>query len=172
MVIGSFMSVENIALDLIARGKRSVVSKIAMRIASQSGISEQIIRESLFDRERLGTTGAGHGVAIPHALLDAITCPIVFFARLKRPVEFDAPDDVAVDLVFTLIWPKSDDVNFLPFLAQVSRLCRSRRRRDWLRQAQSPDEVLKIIQDDPQEMLPDFTIPPTFVADSGRYGHV
>ncbi len=171
MVIGSFMSAEHIALDLIARGKRSVISKIAMRIASQSGISEQVIRESLFDRERLGTTGVGHGVAIPHALLDAIICPIAFFARLKRPVEFNAPDDVAVELVFTLLWPKRDDVNFLPFLAKVSRLFRSSRRRDWLLRAQSPDEVLKIIQDDSQQMLPDFTFPPTFVAESGGYRH-
>ncbi len=171
MVIGSFMSAEHIALDLIARGKRSVISKIAMRIASQSGISEQVIRESLFDRERLGTTGVGHGVAIPHALLDAIICPIAFFARLKRPVEFNAPDDVAVELVFTLLWPKRDDVNFLPFLAKVSRLFRSSRRRDWLLRAQSPDEVLKIIQDDSQQMLPDFRFPPTFVAESGGYRH-
>jgi PTS system nitrogen regulatory IIA component len=78
--------------------------EIAARIAKRSEIDEQPLRASLLHRESLGAAGIGHGVAIPHALLDVISSPVAPFTRLANPIDFGSADEYPVDLLFTLFW--------------------------------------------------------------------
>ncbi|WP_366512213.1 PTS sugar transporter subunit IIA [Mesorhizobium sp.] len=82
---------EDISLDLVTKGKQSALSKIAIRIARRSGLDEKVVLRSLFDRERLASTGIGRGVAIPHALLENISSPVASLTRLAPPVDFEVP---------------------------------------------------------------------------------
>ncbi|WP_258051814.1 PTS sugar transporter subunit IIA [Mesorhizobium sp. INR15] len=97
-------------------------------------------------RERLSSTGIGRGVAIPHALFDRIVSPVASLTRLARPIDFHGPDDDPVDLVYTLLWPRSAVAAFLPALAQTCRLLRAPGTREGLRRARSADEVMAIFK--------------------------
>ena len=141
-------SEEDISLDLVTRGKHSALSRIAVRIARRSGLDEQMVLRGLWHRECLGSTGIGRGVAIPHALFDMISSPVASFTRLAPPIDFDGPDDDPVDIVYTLLWPRSAVSAFLPALSQVCRVLRAPRAREGLRQAQSDAEVMAILDAD------------------------
>ena len=104
-MISPILSEEDISLDLATKGKQSALSKIAIRIARRNGLDEQMVLRGLFDRECLGSTGIGRGVAIPHALLGMISSPAASLTRLAQPIDFDGPDDDPVDLIYTILWP-------------------------------------------------------------------
>lgn len=137
---------EDISLDLVTKGKQSALSKIGIRIARKAGLDEHIVLRGLFDRECLGSTGIGSGVAIPHALLDMISSPVASLTRLAPPIDFDSPDDEPTDLICTVLWPRSAILDFLPALSQICRLLRESRIREGLRQARSADEVCVLLR--------------------------
>lgn len=149
LVISPILEEEDISLDLVTKGKQSALSKIGIRIARRGGLDEQVVLRGLFDRERLGSTGIGHGVAIPHALLDTISSPLALLTRLAQPVDFDGPDDDPVDLIYAVLWPRSATSAFLPVLSRTCRLLRAPEVRERIRQAASADEVLAILDTDP-----------------------
>ena len=140
---------EDISLELVTKGKQSALSKIAIRIARRTGLDEQMVLRGLLDRECLSSTGIGHGVAIPHALLGTISSPVASLTRLAQPIDFDGPDDDPVDLIYTVLWPRSATSAFLPALSQICRLLRASQVRERLRQAQSSDEALAILETEP-----------------------
>ncbi|UDL90421.1 PTS sugar transporter subunit IIA [Mesorhizobium sp. PAMC28654] len=153
-MIPHILSEEDISLDLATKGMHSALSRIAVRIARRSRLDEQMVLRSLWHRECLGSTGIGRGVAIPHALFDTISSPVVSFTRLASPIDFDGPDDDPVDIVYTLLWPRSAVSAFLPALSQVCRVLRAPRTREGLRQAQSVGEVMAILDADPSPTIP------------------
>jgi PTS system nitrogen regulatory IIA component len=140
-MIPHILSEEDISLDLVTKGKHSALSRIAVRIARRSGMDEQMVLRDLLHRECLGSTGIGRGVAIPHALLDTISSPVASFTRLAKPI------------VYTMLWPCSAVSAFLPALSQVCRVLRAPRIREGLRQAQSADEVMAILDTDPRPAI-------------------
>lgn len=146
MVITEILDENGILLDLATKGKHSALSKIALEIARGVGCSERTVLAGLLHREHLGSTGVGHGVAVPHALLDIVSSPVASLTRLAYPIDFGSPDDDPVDLLFTLIWPLSDTQAFLPAFSRVCRLLRSPRLRNGLRQARSSDEVMALLR--------------------------
>lgn len=146
MDIGTFLSEDDIALDLVAKGKRSALAKISAGIAKRLGTDDTAVLASLLARERLHPTAVGGGVAIPHALLDTSSPPAASLTQLAQPIDFGAPDDDGVDLVFALLWPRNDLSNFLPALAGACRLFRSSALRDMIREARSAAAVLAIIR--------------------------
>jgi len=148
-VISPILEEEDILLDLVTKGRRSALSKIGIRIARRSGVDEQVVLRGLFDRERLGSTGIGRGVAIPHALLDTISSPLASLTRLAQPVDFDGPDDDPVDIIYAVLWPRSATSTFLPALSRTCRLFRGSEVRERIRQAASADEVLTILETEP-----------------------
>lgn len=150
-MISPILREEDISLDLVTKGKQSALSKIAIRIARRTGLDEQMVLRGLFDREDLGSTGIGRGVAIPHALLGTISSPVASLTRLAQPIDFDGPDDDPVDLIYTLLWPRSATAAFLPALSQICRPLRASQVRERLRQARSSDEALAILE---TEQLP------------------
>src|SRR5205807_9121575 len=104
--------------------KRATLQEIARRAAAMTGIAERQIYEVLAERERLGSTGIGRGVAVPHGKLAELPRLYGLFARLERPITFDAIDDQPVDLVFALLAPAEAGAEHLRALARVSRLLR------------------------------------------------
>ena len=146
MMIFRDLSEEDIILSLATKGKHSALSKIAVKIARRTGLDDRAVLRGIWRRERLGSTAIGRGIAVPHALLRSISSPVASFTRLAPPVDFKSPDLVPVDLVFTLLWPRSEARTFLPALSQLFRFVRAPLIRDGLRLARSPDEVMAILE--------------------------
>ncbi|MCB1884604.1 MAG: PTS sugar transporter subunit IIA [Geminicoccaceae bacterium] len=116
---------DRIILGLDAGSKRQVLRAAADRAASSLGLSAERVLNALLERERLGTTGIGQGLAIPHAKLDEIDAVAGVFLRLDHPVDFEAADGRPVDLLFVLLAPSSSGADHLKALAKVSRVFRN-----------------------------------------------
>ena len=109
---------------LKAGSKKQLLQELANHAAKQAGLDARLIFETLLQREKLGSTGLGHGMAIPHGKFADLNQVQGFFARLAGPVDFDAIDDQPVDLVFLLLAPESAGADHLKALARISRLLR------------------------------------------------
>jgi len=145
MEISELLAEKDIALDVRAKNKLSVLLQIATRLADRTGLDARSIREGFLARENVNSTAVGSGVAIPHAFMDNLQRPTGFLMRLLQPVEFGATDNIPVDILFAILWPQSNAVDFLPMLARVSRFLRTDIVRDMLRQARSPADVFGVI---------------------------
>lgn len=126
MQLGDLMTPESILPLLRGADKRQLLQDLARHAARRVGLDEKTIFEGLAARERVDTTGIGGGTAVPHARLPGLTRIYVFFARLARPIPFDAVDDVPVDLVFLLLAPDDAGTDYLKTLARLTRLMRDR----------------------------------------------
>ena len=109
---------------LKVNGKKQALQELAAKAAELSGLSERTIFEILMQREKLGSTGVGSGIAIPHGKLSKLNKLFGVFARLERPIDFEALDGQAVDLVFLLLAPEGAGADHLKALARVARLLR------------------------------------------------
>ena len=109
---------------LKVNGKKQALQEIAAKAAELTGQSDRTILEILLQREKLGSTGVGGGVAIPHGKLPKLNKVFGVFARLERPVDFEALDGQPVDLVFLLLAPEAAGADHLKALARVARLLR------------------------------------------------
>jgi PTS system nitrogen regulatory IIA component len=109
---------------LKVNGKKQTLQELAARAAELSGQSERAIFEILLQREKLGSTGVGNGIAIPHGKLPKLNKLFGLFARLDRPIDFEALDGQPVDLVFLLLAPEGAGADHLKALARVARLLR------------------------------------------------
>jgi PTS system nitrogen regulatory IIA component len=107
-------------------GKRQALQELAKRAAIMTARPERAIFDVLSERERLGTTGVGMGIAIPHGKLPGLPRMTGLFARLEKPIDFEAIDDQPVDLIFVLLAPEGAGTEHLKALARVSRLLRDR----------------------------------------------
>jgi nitrogen PTS system EIIA component len=110
--------------SLKANSKKQVIQALAERAAEMTGIEERQIFETLLQREKLGSTGVGGGIAIPHGKLAKLDRIFGLFARLAKPVDFEALDDQPVDLVFLLLAPEGAGADHLKALARIARLFR------------------------------------------------
>ncbi len=109
---------------LKAGSKKQLLQELANHAAKQTGLDARLIFETLLQREKLGSTGLGHGMAIPHGKFADIDKVQGLFARLSQPVDFEAIDEQPVDLVFLLLAPESAGADHLKALARISRLLR------------------------------------------------
>jgi PTS system nitrogen regulatory IIA component len=126
MEINDLISLEGIVANLRATSKKQALQDLARRAADVTGEPERAIFEVLIERERLGTTGVGNGIAIPHGKLPGLDKLYGLFARLDTPIDFDAIDEQPVDLICLLLAPESAGADHLKALARVSRLLRDR----------------------------------------------
>lgn len=120
----SFLASTDVIVDMRATCKRSVLRQLSAHAAKSAPVSEAALLESLSTREQLGTTGIGHGVAVPHARI-GIPQMRGIFARLDEPVDFDAIDEQPVDLVFMLLAPQQSEADHLKALSRIARLFRT-----------------------------------------------
>lgn len=125
--------------------KRQLLQKLADRAASVVGVDAHDIFETLVAREKLGSTGLGNGIAIPHGKLDGISGVTAIFARLDQPIDFDAVDDQPVDLVIMLLAPTGSGADHLKALARVARLMRTESVTEQLRATRDPEKLHAIL---------------------------
>ena len=145
MGITDYLSATDVILDLGATTKAAALQRLAAEAADRLGRPEAEVLEALRARERLGSTALGRGVALPHARMEGDVRPVVLFARLRRPVEFDARDEEPVDLVILVLWPEASPEGFLPMLAQTCRSLREPQTLRRLRAAAAPEEVVALL---------------------------
>lgn len=115
---------DKVLADLRAGSKKQVLADLAKAAAEIAGVHERVIFDILVERERLGSTGLGNGIAIPHGRIPGITRVYELFARLGTPVDFEALDNQPVDLIYLLLAPSDAGADHLKALARVSRLLR------------------------------------------------
>jgi nitrogen PTS system EIIA component len=124
MPLTSLVAPNAIIPALKVNGKKQALQELAAKAAELSGQNERTIFEILMQREKLGSTGVGNGIAIPHGKLPKLNKLFGLFARLDRPVDFEALDGQPVDLVFLLLAPEGAGADHLKALARVARLLR------------------------------------------------
>ena len=141
MVISDLLAAEGVVLRSGASSKRQALHTVAEVAARALNVKEDVVLEALLEREALGSTGLGFGVAAPHARLAGIDKVTAVFVRLDTPVAYDAVDDRPVDLIFGLYAPSKAGAEHLRALAAVSRAMRSPELREQLRQARTTDAI-------------------------------
>jgi PTS system nitrogen regulatory IIA component len=124
MQLTDILSSEAILPALKATSKKQLLQELSQTAGKVSGLDPRAIFETLLQREKLGSTGLGQGIAIPHGKFAALTEVKGVFARLQVPVDFESADDRPVDLVFLLMAPESAGADHLKALARISRLLR------------------------------------------------
>ena len=127
--------------------KRQALQVIADAVARNLKLDAGDVLQALLEREKLGSTGVGLGVAVPHAALKGLDRMYGVFMRLETPVDYEAIDDMPVDLVFALLAPEDAGTEHLRALAKVSRLLRQKDLREQLRKMENPDAIYAILTD-------------------------
>ena len=150
MGLSEFLSPDAVVFNLHASCKREALAMLADKAGALTGVPATAIRQSLMEREQLGSTGVGRGVAIPHGKIEGVGKIVGVFAKLDQPVDFEAVDDQPVDLVFVLLAPADATAAHLKALAKVSRLLRDERVREALRGAGSREALFAIAADTAQ----------------------
>lgn len=145
MEISDLLSPDGAVFNLTSSSKKQVLQDLSRRMTMITGLEERKVFDTLLERERLGSTGIGSGIAIPHGKLPGIEGPCGLFARLEKPIDFDAIDDRPVDLIFLLLAPEGAGADHLKALARVSRLLRDQATCAKLRAAESSDALYAIL---------------------------
>ena len=151
MEINNLLVPEGVVADLKATSKKQALQDLAKRAAEVSGLHERAIFDVLMERERLGTTGVGNGIAIPHGKLPNLDRLHGLFARLEQPIDFHAIDERPVDLIFVLLAPETAGADHLKALARISRLLRDQGICDKLRGTDSAEALFAILTESQED---------------------
>ncbi|CAA7613074.1 Nitrogen regulatory protein [Candidatus Terasakiella magnetica] len=149
MEITDLISPAAVIPNLRATSKKQALQDLARRAAEITGLHERAIFDVLLERERLGTTGVGNGIAIPHGKLPSMERLYGLFARLEKPIHFDSIDEQPVDLIFLLLAPESAGADHLKALARVSRLLRDKSVCEKLRGTDNADALYSLLTESP-----------------------
>jgi len=145
MQLSDFLDFEAIRVDLAAGNKRQLLNQLAQIAAARLNLDPPQIADAIGERERLGSTGFGGGVAIPHGKLESLDKVYAIVARLAAPIDYKAIDGAPVDLVFLLLSPPDAGAEHLKALAAVSRLVRHGGTVEKLRGARSRDAMAAVL---------------------------
>jgi PTS system nitrogen regulatory IIA component len=145
MEIADLVRPAGVVANLKVTTKKQLLQELAARAATLTGLHERVIFDVLLERERLGTTGVGQGIAIPHGKLADLDRLHGLFARLDQPIDFEAIDDQPVDLVFLLLAPEQAGADHLKALAKVSRLLRDKEMCEKLRGSEGAEALYALI---------------------------
>ena len=145
MNIADLLAPDAILPALKVQSKKQLLQELASRSHALTHLSERRIFETLVERERLGTTGVGAGIAIPHGRMSEAKAITGIFARLENPIDYEAVDSQPVDLVFMLLAPEDAGADHLKALARVSRLLRNQATCEKLRAANSAEAIYAIL---------------------------
>ncbi|MBI1243538.1 MAG: PTS IIA-like nitrogen regulatory protein PtsN [Alphaproteobacteria bacterium] len=147
MEFTEFMTPECVVANLRATSKKQALQELARKAAEVAGADERQILEVVMERERLGTTGVGNGIAIPHGKLPGLKRLSGVFARLEKPIDFESIDEQPVDLIFLLLAPEGAGADHLKALARVSRLLRDRRVCEKLRGSDRAEALFALLSE-------------------------
>ena len=148
MNIADLLAPDAVLPALKVQSKKQLLQELASRSHALTHISERRIFETLVERERLGTTGVGTGIAIPHGRMTEVKTIIGIFARLESAIDYEAVDSQPVDLVFMLLAPENAGADHLKALARVSRLLRDKGACEKLRSASTAEAMYAILTGD------------------------
>jgi len=144
-LINKILSPGNVFLDLDVGSKKRVFEHVGILFENSHGIARSVIFDSLFAREKLGSTGLGQGVAIPHGRIKGLKEAAGAFIRLKEPIPFDAPDGKPVSLIFVMLAPANATDLHLQILSELAQLFSDKQIRDQLFSVADPAEAWNLI---------------------------
>jgi PTS system nitrogen regulatory IIA component len=145
MILSDLLSPESVVASLKVVGKKQALQEIAAATARVSGLGERELFETLLQRERLGSTGIGEGIAIPHGRSAHASRLHGLFARLEKPIDFEALDGQPVDIIFALIAPEGAGADHLKALARVARILRDPGVLERIRAATDPAAIFSVL---------------------------
>ncbi len=140
-IVGSLLSTGDIVVGITATDAKGACEEIASLAARRHHLDEELVFRALWRREQIGSTGIGHGVAIPHARIPGIAKPVVFFARASAPIPFGALDRQPVSSFFMILVPEHANEEHLRILATVSEMFSERRFRNRLEAATDSNAI-------------------------------
>ena len=143
--LSDFLTIDSIDEHLPATNKKGLFQQLGLAISRRTGLPAKAIVACLTEREKIGSTGFGGGVAIPHCKVEGLDRVVGYFARLVGPVDFQSVDGLPVDLVFVLLSPPDAGADHLKALAGVSRALRDRNLTAKLRGARSRDAIFALL---------------------------
>ena len=149
MDLGDLLTPQDIEPAMRASSKRQLLQDLSDRASRETSIPARQIFETLLQRERLGSTGVGNGIAIPHGKLPGLPRICGLFVRLDRPIDFEALDDEPVDLVFLLLAPEGSGADHLKALARIARVMRQADIVDKLRNTADAAAIYTLLTESP-----------------------
>lgn len=135
--LAKILALENVIVDLEVSSKKRTFEQAGLMFENNCGIARSTVSDNLFARERLGSTGLGHGVAVPHGRIKGLKAPIAAFVRLAEPIPFESPDGEPVKLLIFLLIPDNVTQQHLEILSEIAELFSNSALRDAL--ASDPD---------------------------------
>ena len=145
MTLTDLLSPAAVISPLRANGKKQALQELAQHAAALTGLPDRELFEALLQRERLGSTGIGDGIAIPHGRMPGIDRLVGLFARTEKPIDFDALDGQPVDIIFVLIAPEGAGADHLKALARVARVLRNQSVLEQVRKIRDPAAIYAIL---------------------------
>lgn len=149
MHLNDLLSLDAVIPTLRATNKKQVLHEMSERAGKVSGLAAREIFDALLQRERLGSTGVGGGIAIPHGKLPRVGRIFGVFARLEKPIDFEALDGAPVDLVFMLVAPETAGADHLKALARIARVLRDAKQVATLRAARDAAGLYAVLTQEP-----------------------
>jgi PTS system nitrogen regulatory IIA component len=146
--LSTLIDSESVLLDASVKSKKKALQVLANHFSNQNpSIDADLLFDSLIERERLGSTGFGNGVAIPHCRISGINTPLACFMRLEKAVDYEASDQKRVDILFCLIAPTDANQTHVELLSQVASILSDNNKLKLLRSSTEVTETLKLITD-------------------------
>lgn len=149
MELSDFLSQDAVVINIKASSKKQVLQALSEKASELTSLSARQIFDTIVQREKLGSTGVGNGVAIPHGKFDKYDRITGLFVRLDSPVDFDALDEQPVDIIFMLIAPEEAGADHLKALSRVARVLRDPQRNAAIRSAADADSIYANLIDAP-----------------------
>ncbi len=149
MSLADLITQDAVLPALKVNSKKQLLQELSAKAALVTGLAEREVFDVILQRERLGSTGVGNGIAIPHGKLTSINDIVGVFARLSEPVNFEALDDQPVDLVFLLLAPEGAGADHLKALSRIARVLRDGDMVTKLRQTDSASAIYAFLTDSP-----------------------
>jgi PTS system nitrogen regulatory IIA component len=140
-LISKLLHPENILLDAESTSKKRVFERVGLLFENSQKIGRSQVFDSLFAREKLGSTGLGQGVAIPHGRVKGLKDGVAAFVKTQNPIPFDAPDGQAVNLIFVLLVPERATDLHLQLLAELAQMFSNKTFREQLQNSNDPAEI-------------------------------
>lgn len=144
-LIGKTLSLPRIALDMDITSKKRLFEQIGLMIENENRIARATVFDALFAREKLGSTGLGMGVAIPHGRLKQLRDTVAVFVRAKEGIPFEAPDDAPVKLVFAMLVPEHATEQHLNMLSELTQIFSNSELRETLMTTDDPQLILQLL---------------------------
>mgnify|MGYP001251554050 FL=1 len=144
--IVKYLTEDSIILDCDSKSQKNALEIISNKMSKLTSTNKDEIFEKLYEREKLGTTAFGNGIAIPHARIEGIDDAKIIILKLNQAIDFNSTDNIKVDIIISLLVPKDSNDVHIKLLSNIATLLDKEVFRDQLRQANIASDVIKIIQ--------------------------